>query len=216
MIDCVNASKCKQSVHGDASVSEQWGLSDSAIWRLLEECQASIRSTDRCYTCFSTGQPHHDDRLWCQRSWASWLISGMFVWCTYKSAPFFLHGEIVTDRMSVIFLQEIQDHRQFVDFSSYNNRPAVHLILFVHSCGHSDNFSSLLWALWGRCAVQSDCSDRWSSTCSSLSGLFTLSVRTMQVGRWRLSITISCCLSDFSSSIWDFSSEFNISNRSDS
>lgn len=44
------------------------------------------------------------------------------------------------------FLQEIQDHRQFVDFSSYNNHPAIHLILLVHNCGHSDNFSSLLWA----------------------------------------------------------------------
>ncbi len=64
--------------------------------------------------------------------------------------------------------------------------------------------------------VQSDCSSRWTSTCSSLSGLFTLSVRTMQVGRWRLSITTSCCRSDFSSSIWDFSSEFSVSNRSDS
>lgn len=61
-------------------------------------------------------------------------------------------------------------------------------------------------------AVQSDSSAR----CSSLSGLFTLSVRTMHVGRWRLSITMSCCLSDFSSSIWDFSPEFNTSNRSDS
>lgn len=130
--------------------------------------------------------------------------------------PFFFMVRLSLTGCRLFFLQEIQDHRQFVDFSSYNNRPAVHLILFVHTCGRSDNFSSLLWALWGRCAVQSDCSDRWSSTCSSLSGLFTLSVRTMQVGRWRLSITISCCLSDFSSSIWDFSSEFNTSNRSDS
>lgn len=51
---------------------------------------------------------------------------------------------------------------------------------------------------------------------ASLSGVLTLSVLTMQVGRWRLSITISCCLSRRSSSIWAFSSEFTISRRSDS
>lgn len=51
---------------------------------------------------------------------------------------------------------------------------------------------------------------------TSLSGVLTLSVLTMQVGRWRLSITISCCLSTRSSSIWALSSEFTISKRSDS
>lgn len=51
---------------------------------------------------------------------------------------------------------------------------------------------------------------------TSLSGVLTLSVLTMQVGRWRFSITISCCLSTRSSSIWAFSSEFTISKRSDS
>lgn len=51
---------------------------------------------------------------------------------------------------------------------------------------------------------------------ASLSGVLTLSVRTMQVGRWRLSITINCCLSILNSSIWDFRSVFTTSKRSDS
>ncbi|KAG7509596.1 hypothetical protein JOB18_049455 [Solea senegalensis] len=51
---------------------------------------------------------------------------------------------------------------------------------------------------------------------ASLSGVLTLSVLTIQVGRCRLSITISCCLSIRSSSIWAFRSEFTISRRSDS
>lgn len=91
------------------------------------------------------------------------------------------------------------------ELDTNNKRPAV------SSSSSVPIVSVLLSALCLWCGVQSDCSDRWS-----LSGLFTLSVRTMQVGRWRLSITISCCRSDFSSSIWDFSSEFSVSNRSDS
>lgn len=59
------------------------------------------------------------------------------------------------------------------------------------------------------------------SSCSSSglpsdSGVLTLSVRTIQVGRWRFSIRMSCCRSCFSSSIWVFSSAFMSSNRSDS
>lgn len=57
--------------------------------------------------------------------------------------PFFFLVKLSLTGCRLFFLQEIQDHRQFVDFSSYNNRPAVHLILFVHTCGHSNNFSPL-------------------------------------------------------------------------
>lgn len=60
-----------------------------------------------------------------------------------------------------------------------------------------------------------------SSSCSSrgltsLSGVLMLSVRTIHVGRCRLSMRMSCCRSSFSSSIWAFRSEFNISSLSDS
>ena len=60
-----------------------------------------------------------------------------------------------------------------------------------------------------------------ASSCSSkgftsLSGVLTLSVLTIHVGRCRLSRTISCCRSCFNSSIWAFRSEFIISSRSDS
>lgn len=59
-----------------------------------------------------------------------------------------------------------------------------------------------------------------SSCCSrgfaSPSGVLTLSVLTMHVGRWRLSMRISCCRSSLSSSICALRSEFNISSRSDS
>lgn len=51
---------------------------------------------------------------------------------------------------------------------------------------------------------------------ASLSAVWTLSVLTMHVGRWRFSMRISCCRSSFSSSIWAFRSEFNDSSRSDS
>ena len=49
------------------------------------------------------------------------------------------------------------------------------------------------------------------SSCSSRglfsdSGVLTLSVRTIQVGRCRFNIKMSCCRSCFSSSIWVFSS----------
>ena len=59
------------------------------------------------------------------------------------------------------------------------------------------------------------------SSCSSRglpsdSGVLTLSVRTMQVGRCRFSIKMSCCRSCLSSSIWVFSSAFMSSSRSDS
>lgn len=61
--------------------------------------------------------------------------------------------------------------------------------------------------------LSSSCSSKGST---SLSGVLTLSVRTMHVGRWRLSMRMSCCRSSFSSSIWAFRSEFNISSLSDS
>ena len=59
------------------------------------------------------------------------------------------------------------------------------------------------------------------SSCSSRglpsdSGVLTLSVRTIQVGRCRFNIKMSCCRSCFSSSIWVFSSAFMSSSRSDS
>ena len=55
-----------------------------------------------------------------------------------------------------------------------------------------------------------------SSGFPSPSGVFTLSVLTMHVGRCRFCMRISCCRSCFSSSIWDLRSEFIIANRSDS
>lgn len=61
--------------------------------------------------------------------------------------------------------------------------------------------------------LASSCS---SSGFPSLSGVLTLSVLTMHVGRWRLSMRMSCCRSSFSSSICAFRSEFSISSLSDS
>lgn len=61
--------------------------------------------------------------------------------------------------------------------------------------------------------LASSCSSRGFA---SLSGVLTLSVLTIHVGRWRLSMRMSCCRSSFSSSICAFRSEFNISSLSDS
>lgn len=61
--------------------------------------------------------------------------------------------------------------------------------------------------------LASSCS---SSGFPSLSGVLTLSVLTMHVGRWRLSMRMSCCRSSFSSSICAFRSELSISSLSDS
>ena len=92
------------------------------------------------------------------------------------------------------------------------------LLCFVFSNLKMAASEVLVWC-WGDgvpgsyFSSEDSCSSRGLA---SFSGVFTLSVLTMQVGRWRFSITMSCWRSWRSSSIWAFSSEFTISRRSDS
>lgn len=88
-------------------------------------------------------------------------------------------------------------------------------------CERGPKLSAASWMLLPNVNSRETLYLHLASSCSSkaftsLSGVFTLSVLTIHVGRWRLSMRMSCCRSSLSSSIWAFRSEFNISSLSDS
>lgn len=235
--ECINTNNCKQEVHWDASIREQWGYQaapsggTSENWHKYQVNYFTFRLTEICYTCFSTVRTICYQADLCQKC-QNLVRETASIQQMSKSVP--TRARRSTDIPCMLYpklqTQSLQSNRRRrgLIIVSYSVCPSSYVA--VQTSRHAIQTASVLlldtWSsvtslslsLSPSClgSVQSDCCLKWLDTCSSLSGVFTLSVRTMHVGRWWLSITTSCCFSNFRSSIWDFRSEFSISSRSDS